>query len=68
MHASYDGDAVQLFWRQLVQAHRIFTEFRSYFIGKVSPVHLFWGGLDLACARVFGAARAHPSGRCTQLR
>jgi hypothetical protein len=63
VHASYDGDAVQLFWGQLVQANRIFTEFRSYFIGKVSPVHLFWGGLDLACTRFSGRpAPVHPGG------
>jgi hypothetical protein len=28
--------------------------FRSEFIGKASPVHLFWGGLDLAVTRFSG--------------
>jgi len=38
----------------LVQANRVFTEFRARFIGKVSPVHFFWGGLDLAVTRFSG--------------
>ncbi len=63
VHASYDAESVQLFWRQLVQAHRVLTEFRSFFIGKVSPVHLFWGSLDLACTRFSGRpAPRHPGG------
>ncbi|MEI4927137.1 DUF5996 family protein, partial [Klebsiella pneumoniae] len=41
-HASYDGDAVKGFWRGLVEIDRILTEFRSRFVGKASPVHLFW--------------------------
>jgi hypothetical protein len=53
-HASYDPDAVWLFWRQLLQADRVMTAFRSRFIGKVSPVHFFWGGMDLACTRFSG--------------
>jgi len=54
LHASYDPQAAQLFWRQLGQASRVISQFRSYFIGKVSPVHFFWGGLDLACTRFSG--------------
>jgi hypothetical protein len=62
-HASYDADAVQLFWRQLVQASRVMGEFRSAFVGKVSPVHFFWGGFDLACTRFSGRkAPPHPGG------
>ncbi|MEV5840303.1 DUF5996 family protein [Nocardia sp. NPDC052112] len=62
-HASYDRDAVHLFWRQLVVANRVMSEFRSYFIGKVSPVHFFWGAMDLACTRFSGrAAPKHPGG------
>ena len=55
-HASYDADAVHLFWRQLVAANRVLNEFRSYFIGKVSPVHFFWGAMDLASASIAGVA------------
>lgn len=62
-HASYDPDSVQLFWRQLVAAHRVLHEFRSHFIGKVSPVHFFWGAMDLACTRFSGrTAPKHPGG------
>ena len=62
-HATYDPDAAHLFWRQLVQADRVLGEFRSHFVGKVSPVHFFWGAMDLACTRFSGRpAPAHPGG------
>ena len=39
----------------------MFTIFRSRFIGKVSPVHFFWGGFDLAVTRFSGRpAPPHP--------
>ena len=47
-HTVYDGDQARRFWRLLIQASRVFEVFRSRYIGKVSPVHLFWGALDLA--------------------
>jgi hypothetical protein len=53
-HASYDPEYAQRFWRVLLQTSRVFTVFRSRFRGKVSPVHLFWGALDLACTRFSG--------------
>ncbi len=38
-------------------------EFRSHFVGKVSPVHFFWGAMDLACTRFSGrTAPEHPGG------
>ncbi|WP_433503626.1 DUF5996 family protein [Pseudonocardia halophobica] len=62
-HASYDGEAAGLFWRQLLQADRLISEFRSRFVGKVSPVHFFWGAMDLACTRFSGRpAPPHPGG------
>lgn len=62
-HASYDGADAQLFWRQLLQGNRVLGEFRSRFIGKVSPVHFFWGAMDLACTRFSGRrAPRHPGG------
>ncbi|UXY24054.1 DUF5996 family protein [Streptomyces cynarae] len=62
-HASYDPSAAQLFWQQLLQANRVLGEFRSCFVGKVSPVHFFWGAMDLACTRFSGrAAPPHPGG------
>jgi Family of unknown function (DUF5996) len=62
-HASYDAEFASRFWRSLVSAHRALTEFRSRFIGKVSPVHFFWGGFDLAVTRFSGReAPLHPGG------
>lgn len=53
-HCSYDPDYAQRFWRVLLQTTRVFTVFRSRFQGKVSPIHLFWGAMDLACTRFSG--------------
>jgi hypothetical protein len=58
----YDPEYVNRFWRILLQSTRVFNVFRSRFTGKVSPVHLFWGALDLACTRFSGrTAPEHPS-------
>jgi hypothetical protein len=54
IHRSYDASAARTFWLQLVNANRVMTRFRSEFIGKVSPVHFFWGGADLAVTRFSG--------------
>src|SRR5262249_47761537 len=51
VHHSYDRDAVERFWRALVQVQRVLTMFRARFVGKASPVHLFWGGADLCTTR-----------------
>lgn len=60
-HAAYDPDYAHRFWKILVQADRVFKEFRSRFIGKASPVHFFWGGFDLAVTRFSGRlAPEHP--------
>jgi hypothetical protein len=53
-HASYDPQAVHNFWRVLVWVDQIFKEFRAGFLGKVSPVHFFWGSFDLAVTRFSG--------------
>ncbi len=63
VHRAYDAAAVNRFWRVLVQSDRVFKRFRSGFIGKCSPVHLFWGALDLAVTRFSGrTAPEHPGG------
>jgi hypothetical protein len=62
-HAAYDAEAVARFWRALVQVTRVFTAFRASFVGKVSPVHFFWGAFDLAVTRFSGRpAPKHPGG------
>ena len=60
-HDAYDTEMAQRFWRVLLSAHHLFTEFRGRFIGKVSPVHFFWGSFDLAVTRFSGrTAPPHP--------
>jgi uncharacterized protein DUF5996 len=63
VHRDYDPDAVNRYWRMLVQAERVMLPFRARFIGKCSPIHLFWGGMDLAVTRFSGrTAPLHPGG------
>jgi hypothetical protein len=63
VHTDYDAGAVTRFWLMLVQAERVMTQFRGRFIGKCSPVHLFWGAMDLAVTRFSGRpAPPHPGG------
>ena len=62
-HAAYDPEYANRFWRVLLQADRVFKEFRSRFCGKCSPVHFFWGSFDLAVTRFSGRpAPPHPGG------
>jgi hypothetical protein len=62
-HASYDPDAVRRFFQILVNADRVFRQFRTGFLGKASPVHFFWGSFDLAVTRFSGRrAPRHPGG------
>ena len=63
VHAAYDPDAARRFWLALVEMERVLEVFRSRFVGKASPVHLFWGALDLATTRFSGrVAPPHPGG------
>ena len=62
-HRSYDPDAVNRCWVLLSRAAQVIQQFRGRFIGKCSPVHIFWGGFDLACTRFSGRrAPVHPGG------
>ena len=54
IHKSYDGDYVNRFWRALVSTDDVFKQFRSRFLGKVSPVHFWWGSFDHAVTRFSG--------------
>ncbi len=59
----YDRDAVRRFHKALIQIDRVFRRFRTGFVEKVSPVHLFWGSFDLAVTRFSGRpAPLHPGG------
>jgi hypothetical protein len=62
VHKEYNAENAQRFWRILLQSTRVIDQFRARFVGKVSPVHLFWGAMDLACTRFSGrTAPEHPS-------
>jgi hypothetical protein len=54
VHHSYDPIYANRWWRIITQVARVFTESQCSFVGKCSPVHLFWGGLDLAVTRFSG--------------
>jgi hypothetical protein len=59
----YDADAVTRFYRATALVAEVFKTFRTSFLGKVSPVHLFWGSFDLAVTRFSGRrAPLHPGG------
>src|ERR1700680_4894877 len=62
IHASYDPVYAQRFWRILVQVDKVFKQFRSPFLGKCSPVHFFWGSMDLAVSRFSGRRGSLPKG------
>jgi hypothetical protein len=53
-HASYDPGAATCFWQILCWTNDVFEEFSGWYVGKTSPVHLFWHGLDLAVSRFSG--------------
>jgi hypothetical protein len=54
LHRSYNPAAVERFWRILLSVDAVFSQFRSGFIGKCSPLHFFWGSFDLAVTRFSG--------------
>lgn len=54
VHATYDREYVERFWRALLSLQPVFLEFRGRFLGKSSPLHFFWGSFDLALTRFSG--------------
>jgi hypothetical protein len=59
----YDASSVTRFHEALVSCNRVLSHFRTGFLGKASPVHLFWGSFDLAVTRFSGrAAPRHRGG------
>ncbi|GAA1929704.1 DUF5996 family protein [Microbacterium aoyamense] len=62
-HCTYVPEHARAFWRQLIDAQRQLELFRAGFVGKSSPVHFFWGAMDLAVTRFSGrVAPPHPGG------
>lgn len=63
MNKTYDPEAAHAIWRSMLSSNEVFNRFRSEFIGKASPVHLFWGAFDLAVTRFSGnSAPLHQGG------
>ena len=59
----YDADVVSRFHGALLRMVPVFERFRTGFLGKVSPVHFFWGSFDLAVTRFSGRiVPLHPAG------
>jgi Family of unknown function (DUF5996) len=48
VHAAYDPIFAQRFWRILLETTLVMQHYRSFFLGKSSPIHFFWGSFDLA--------------------
>lgn len=51
---TYNPSHAEAIWKSMLRVNEIFNLFRSEFIGKSSPVHLFWGAFDLAVTRFSG--------------
>lgn len=66
LHARYDAEYVTRFWRILVWVHMVFTEFKGRFVGKSTPVHLFWHSLDLTYTRFSGRSAPRESGSAVE--
>jgi hypothetical protein len=62
VNASYDADAVHRYWQILASTQRVLDRFQGSFLGKASPVHLFWHSFDLAHARYSGRRAPQPDG------
>ena len=63
VNESYEPKAAEAIWKAMIKANGVFNKFRSEFIGKCSPVHLFWGAFDLAVTRFSGnSAPLHQGG------
>jgi hypothetical protein len=60
-HDAYDAEAVRRFWTVLRDVELAYRRFGSRFLGKTSPIHLFWHSFDLAVTR-FSGRRAAVSG------
>lgn len=58
-NSSYDKKYVERAHQTLVTVDHILNEFRGRFLGKSTPVHMFWHSFDLALTR-FSGKKATP--------
>lgn len=63
VNKTYEASKAHDLWKAMLKVNSVFQAFRSSFVGKCSPVHLFWGAFDLAVTRFSGNdAPLHPGG------
>ena len=60
IHATYNGDAARRFHRVLLSVDTVLKRFSTGFLGKISPVHFFWGSFDLCVTRFSGRVAPGP--------
>jgi len=53
-HHSYDPEYAHRFWQVLSQTEKVYRAWAPSFMGKVSPIHFFWGSFDFAVTRFSG--------------
>jgi uncharacterized protein DUF5996 len=53
-HGSYDAEYVRRWWRIQLRTERVLRRQSTRFVGKTSPVLLYWGSFDLAQALYSG--------------
>jgi hypothetical protein len=63
INKTYDPKVANDLCQAMFSTYGVFSKFRIVFIGKCSPVHLFWGAFDLAVTRFSGnSAPLHQGG------
>ena len=60
VHATYDPEWANRFWRLLARIDLVLKEHRGRFRGRSSPVSFWWGTFDLAVAAFSGRAVQPP--------
>jgi Family of unknown function (DUF5996) len=60
IHDTYDREQAHRFWQVLRRVNGVFKQFSCGFVGKISPVHFFWGSFDLAVTRFSGRVADGP--------
>jgi hypothetical protein len=62
VHASYDREWVEKFFRALVSVDTVFKAHRAPFRGRHTPSQVWWGSLDLGYERFSGRPAQPPPG------
>jgi len=54
VHSAYEPEHARRFWEVLTLIQPVFAEYRAGYHGRATPVHFFWGSMDLAVTRFSG--------------